>query len=383
MRRFMRHLLFSILLAKTFSSYAVAVEGTPIPDADYGRIKLHEPLPDRASIYANWLHDRENGFRILVPPMSTVHCLKSPLQEGASIILLRILPFEMEVVEIGMIPASINEHVFTSEQILDAIPADEKTDIFNKKSTVGTQWKGRCFRTLGEDAPPPLTTMITRKSEDHFLFARFRSLTQLEIRTALTIIDSISFVEKDFQLENVLSMREFQESKNEFVPHRTMRAWFENDRANGLVTHEDEQGRRVFTLTWLNGRQSGLEFLHWPSGAIYCLKLFENDIAQGQRVTFYESGELNTMMDVQNGVGEGTYGVYYRNGTISIINRMTNGQPHGERLHYLPDGRLIGRTVFDHGEEMNKEVVLEITRSEYESTLESNPAPHSVWKVAR
>lgn len=373
-------LALSLFLLRANTS-AWADDPVPQPDAAYGRIKLHEPLPKHAELYANWLHDRMNGFRVLIPPMSIVHCPKEPLSDDGMPVILRIVPHEMQIVDFALIPSKINGRTMTADEILETVPAEEKTDIFRQTSTVGTAWIGRGFRSLGEDAPPPTMTMLTQRSEDQFLIARFEAATQMEMRTALRIVDSITFVTSDFRLKDVLTMREVQDPKNEFVPARTTRAWFENDRVHGLSTQEDQQGRRVLTMTWLNWQRSGLEIQHWPSGGVYCLRLFENDVPQVQRTTFYESGEVHTMMDIKDGVAHGAYGVYYRNGGMAVFNENRNGMPHGERRHFLPDGTLYGQTFFDNGQEIRNVVLRELNRSEYEATMASNPKPHAVWNV--
>lgn len=384
MRRFIQHLLFSILLVHRLIGHALAVEEVPpVPDTEYGRIKLHEPLPDRANVYANWFHDRQNGFRVLIPAMSTIHCPQEPLKEGSSSILLRIKPFGMEVIDIGLIPTSVDGESITPEQILDAISADEKTDLFNKTSIAKTQWTGQCFRSIGDNAPAPLTTMIARKSVDHFLFASFRSPTQLEFRTALTIIDSISLVDPDFQLEKVLTMHEGGEPKTETVPATTVRGWFEDGRPHGLVTHEDAQGRRVHTLTWLNGQQTGLEFRHWPSGSVYRLRLFEYGVPQVQSLSFYESGELHSVSHVQNGVLKGNCKTYYRDGSLADTVNFKDSHCDGTMLHYLPDGRLAGRTYWEQGKCVGEEPLIQLSQSEIKDSIESVLHPGSVWHMTR
>ncbi|MEM7477675.1 MAG: hypothetical protein AAF483_22020 [Planctomycetota bacterium] len=376
-------LFLTLLTSVLVCASSLGSESAPVPDAAYGRIELQEPLPDHVKIHANWLHDKANGFRILVPPMSKVHCPKKPIAKGASQILLRIEPFDMLDLEIGLIPKSIKGKQLTAERILDSIAADEKTDIIRKDSTMGTSWIGRGYRTLGKNAPPQSMTMLASKSNESFVFARIRSRFPLELRTALAILDSFKFVEADLRLEKVLTMRESDEPQTEFVPKRKMRAWFENDRPNGLVTHEDYQGRRVYSLTWLNGQQSGLEIMHWPTGEVYRLGLFEYGKAQAQRLTFYKTGELHSTIEVQNGVREGNYCVYYRNGNLSDVVKLKNGLRHGVSLHYLPDGRLLGRTHYDRGQEVGEEVLLQIGQAEHDAAAESIPDPHVVWNVSR
>ncbi|XZE55087.1 toxin-antitoxin system YwqK family antitoxin [Planctomycetaceae bacterium SH139] len=369
------------LVTSLTSGFIAADENLPIPDAAYGRIELQEPLPNHANIYANWLHDSENGFRILVPPMSKVHCPNQPIQKGASKILLRIEPIDMLALEIGLIPKTIKGKQLTAEQILGSIAADEKTEVIRKDSTMGTSWIGRGYRTLGKDAPPQTMTMLTSTSQEDFVFARIRSRFPLELRTALAILDSFDFVEPDFELERVLTMHEASEAKTETVPATTVKGWFEAGRPNGLVTHEDERGRRVYSMTWLNGQKSGLELRHWPSGGVYRLRLFEYGVSQVQSLSFYESGELHSMSDVQNGVLEGNSSTFYRDGSISNTVKFKNSRCHGTMTHYLPDGRLIGRTFYEHGEQLGEESLLGLSQSETAMGMESVLHPGSVWNA--
>lgn len=384
MGRLIRCMFLSALLVASLTSGAIAgEENYPKPDAEYGRIKLHEPLPDRARIYANWLHDRDNGFRILVPPMSKVHCPKQPIRKGVSKMLLRIEPFDMLGLEIGLIPKTIKGKQLTAEQILDSIAADEKTDIIRKDSTMGTSWIGRGYRTLGKDAPPQSMAMLTSRSQDDFVFARIRSRFPLELRAALAVLDSFNFVEPDFQLEAVLTMHEASEARTENVPSTTARVWFENGQPNGLVTHEDAQGRRVHSLTFLNGQQAGLELRHWPSGSVYRLRLFEHGVSQVQSLRFYESGELHSVSDVHNGVLEGSCMTYYREGSLADTVQFKGGHCHGTMLHYLPDGRLVGRSYWKQGKYVGEESLIQLSQSEMESSMESVLHPGSVWNVTR
>ncbi len=383
MTRLFRCIALSFFLVTTRTSgFIAAEENYPMPDAAYGRIELQEPLPDHANIFANWLHDRENGFRVLVPPMSKVHCPNQPVQKGASKILLRIEPIDMLCLEIGLMPKTIKGKQLTAEQILDSITADEKTDLIHTKTTVGTEWTGRGYRTKGEDAPPQSMIMLTPKSQEDFVFARIRSRFPLELRTALAILDSFGFVEPDFELENVLTMHETSEPKTETVPATTVIGWFEAGRPNGLVAHEDQRGRRVYSMTWLNGQKTGLEFRHWPSGSVYRLRLFENGVSQAQSLRFYESGELHSVSDVQNGALEGNSSDYYRDGSLSATVKLKDGRFHGTMMHYLPDGRLIGRTHYDHGEKVGEES-LPLSQSEIAIFMESVLHPGSVWNVSR
>ena len=384
MRRLTRCVLFLVLLALPLTSGTIVAEVTTlVPDAAYGRIELQDPLPDHANIYANWLHDRDNGFRILVPPMSKVHCPKQSIRKGASKMLLRIEPLDMLGLEIGLIPKTIKGKQLTAEQILDSIAADEKTDIIRKDSTVGTSWIGRGYRTLGKDAPPQSMTMLTSKSQEEFVFARIRSRFPLELRTALAILDSFGFVETDFQLKEVLTMREANEPKTENVPSTTARGWLEDGWPNGLVTHEDRQGRRVHSLTFLNGQQAGLEFRHWPSGGVYRMRLFEYGVSQVQSLSFYESGELHSVSDVQNGVLEGNCMTYYRDGSLADTVKLKDSHCHGTMLHYLPDGRLVGRSYWKKGRYVGEESLIQLSQSEMDSSIESVLHPGTVWNVSQ
>ena len=380
MKRLTCRVLCLFLLALPLTRGTAAAEVTTlVPDAAYGRVELQEPLPDHASIYANWLHDREYGFRILVPPMSKVCCPKQPVRKGDSKILLTIEPFEMLRVEIGLIPKTINGKQLTAEQILDSIAADEKTDIIRKDSTMGTSWVGRGYRSSGKDSPPQLMTMLTSRSQEDFVFARIRSRFPLELRTALAMLDSFCFVERDFELENVLKMHEASEPKTENVPSRTARGWFEDGVPNGLVTHEDARGRRVHTMTFLNGRQAGLEFRHWPSGSVYQLRLFEYGTSVVQSLRFYESGELNSISDVRNGVLEGDCSVYYRDGSLASAVQFKESRIHGTMSHYLPDGRLHGKCYWDRGKYIGEEALIELSQSEIDASMESVLHPGAVW----
>jgi len=77
----------------------------------------------------------------------------------------------------------------------------------------------------------------------------------------------------------------------------------------------------------------------------------------GLWLEFYANGNKKSIVSYKNGLKNGIFIKYHENGVVEIKKYYKKDKLHGIAKYYMPDGSIMSRHRFSHGESVGKSVL--------------------------
>lgn len=134
-------------------------------------------------------------------------------------------------------------------------------------------------------------------------------------------------------------------------------SWYKNGVQDSVYREYSLNGILVCEGFYVNGMLNG-EFHRWyENGQVFQEGQFTDDMMDGSWMLFYSDGKLAAKADFD--MGTGTQTSYEQSGYKCLVTHYVDNEKHGREVYYNPDGRITRVAVYEYGEWVGDDEVLE------------------------
>lgn len=134
-------------------------------------------------------------------------------------------------------------------------------------------------------------------------------------------------------------------------------SWYKRGVQDSVYKEFSLNGILVAEGTYVNGELNG-EFHRWyENGQVFQEGWFTDGMMDGSWMVFYADGKLAAKADFDMGTGVQTS--YEQSGYKCLVTHFVDNEKHGKEYYYNPDGRLTRVAVYEYGEWIGDEDLVE------------------------
>jgi uncharacterized protein len=127
----------------------------------------------------------------------------------------------------------------------------------------------------------------------------------------------------------------------------------EGDYVNGLEDgtwkYYYQNGALEYELPYSKGKREGVMKYYYKNGKDQYQVMYTDDQREGFYRSYFSNGKIETEGYYKDGQRSGTWDYYHANGTFDSREFYLEDEIRGRDYDYMPDGRLYGYSLYDHG----------------------------------
>lgn len=133
--------------------------------------------------------------------------------------------------------------------------------------------------------------------------------------------------------------------------------WYKDGKQDSVYREYSLKGILTAEGYYVNGELNG-EFHRWyENGQVFQEGWFSDGMMDGLWMVFYADGLLAAKAEFDKGTGTQTS--YEHSGYKCLVTRFVDNEKHGREVYYNPDGRITRVAVYEYGEWVGDEDVME------------------------
>lgn len=110
---------------------------------------------------------------------------------------------------------------------------------------------------------------------------------------------------------------------------------------SGYMIQQEKDGRIVYKLPIMNGRENGLALAWYNTGEKLLERFYEDGEIEGQFKQWWPNGNFRYVFNYKNGQFNGTQTVFFPNGTTRQKSNYLSGKEEGLQQAWDSTGQLI------------------------------------------
>lgn len=133
--------------------------------------------------------------------------------------------------------------------------------------------------------------------------------------------------------------------------------WYKNGVQDSVYREYSLKGILIAEGYYVDGELNG-EFHRWyENGQVFQEGVFADGMMDGSWLVFYSDGKLAAKADFDKGTGTQTS--YEQSGYQCLVTHYVDNEKHGREVYYNPDGRITRVALYEFGEWLGDEDVVE------------------------
>ena len=133
--------------------------------------------------------------------------------------------------------------------------------------------------------------------------------------------------------------------------------WYKDGVQDSVFREFSLKGTMITEGYYVGGKLNG-EFHRWyENGQVFQEGRFVDGMMDGSWLVFYADGKLAAKADFD--MGTGTQTSYEQSGYKCLVTHFVDNEKHGREVYYNPDGRISRVAVYEYGEWVGDEDVVE------------------------
>lgn len=125
-----------------------------------------------------------------------------------------------------------------------------------------------------------------------------------------------------------------------------------NDQADGICYEWHRTGEKRSEGMYRKGKEEGEHRWYYDTGELDQVVQFRAGEPVGVAKTYYRNGKVKSEVEYQNGLMHGSRKEYFSNGDLRSEFTFAGGEEQGEAFIYAKDGRLLERSVYEQGKQI-------------------------------